>query len=40
LWTTVKVALDAQSTHEQISKAEEMDDAAKMKLEEELTTKV
>ncbi|KAI8878321.1 DnaJ-domain-containing protein [Backusella circina FSU 941] len=39
LWTTVKVTLDAQSAHEQISKAEEMDDAEKMKLEEELTTK-
>ncbi|KAI8990262.1 X-domain of DnaJ-containing-domain-containing protein [Pilobolus umbonatus] len=41
IWNTVKVAMDVQQTAEQISKAEErgMDDAAKMKLEEEISTK-
>lgn len=41
LWTTVKVAMDVQQAAEMISKAEEggMDDSAKMKLEEEVTTK-
>lgn len=42
LWTTVKVAMDVQQAAEMISKAEEggMEDAEKMKLEEEVTTKV
>lgn len=42
LWTTVKVAMDVQQAAEMISKAEEkgMDDSDKMKLEEEVTTKV
>ncbi|GAA5813792.1 hypothetical protein MFLAVUS_007279 [Mucor flavus] len=41
LWTTVKVAMDVQQAAEMISKAEEkgMEDAEKMKLEEEVTTK-
>lgn len=42
LWTTVKVAMDVQQAAEMISRAEEkgMDDSDKMKLEEEVTTKV
>ena len=42
LWTTVKVAMDVQQAAEMISKAEEggMEDSEKMKLEEEVTTKV
>ncbi|KAG1052091.1 hypothetical protein G6F46_009106 [Rhizopus delemar] len=41
LWTTVKVAMDVQQAAELISKAEEsgMDDAEKLKLEEEISTK-
>jgi hypothetical protein len=42
LWTTVKVAMDVQQAAEMISKAEEkgLDDTDKIKLEEEVTTKV
>jgi hypothetical protein len=42
LWTTVKVAMDVQQAAEMINKAEEkgMEDSDKMKLEEEVTTKV
>lgn len=42
LWTTVRVAMDVQQAAEMISKAEEkgMEDSEKMKLEEEVTTKV
>lgn len=42
LWTTVKVAMDVQQTAELISKAEQsgMNDSEKLKLEEEIATKV
>jgi hypothetical protein len=40
LWNTVKVTMDVQAAAEQISKAEGMEDSEKMKLEEEVSTKV